>query len=144
MNTMNGTTNAESGWTRAAAGLGILEVSPSAGPGPISHMLAELSWVLISTTCPLPTIPCNSSPPLVLPFTTRFESEAGQRHIFHSLDMGYARPPVLSADFSYTGEGFAAFFEIRFDNSSWAFDGGDWAVPSGGVLSELGGIPLFS
>ena len=79
-----------------------------------------------------------------LPLTTLFESEAGQRPIFGSFDMGYARPPILSADFSYTGEGFAAFFEIRFDTSSWAFDGGDRAVPSGGVVSEPGGIPLFS
>ena len=79
-----------------------------------------------------------------LPLTTLFESEAGKRHIFRSFDMGYARPPILSADFSYTGEGFAAFFEIRFENFSWAFDGGDQEVPSGGVVSEPGVIPLFS
>ena len=49
------------------------------------------------------------------PLTTLFESEALQRHIFRSIDMGYARPPVFSADFSYTGKGFAAVFEVHGD-----------------------------
>ena len=96
-------------------GLDFLELSLFARSGPILHTLADPSLALTSTTCPLPTIPYTSSPPLVLPFITLFESEAGQRHISRSFDMGYARPPVLSADFSHTGEGFAAIFEVRGD-----------------------------
>ena len=113
MNTTNGTTNAES-LERAAAGLEFLRLSLSAGPGPISHMLAVELGVnqhhLSLTNDTLHLLPAPRPP-----FTTLFEIEAGQRHIFRSFDVGSARPPILSAYFSYTGEGFAAIFEVRGD-----------------------------
>ena len=108
---------------RTAAGLEFLELSLSAGPGPISHMLTELSLGLtsttISTTCPLPTIPyTSSSPPLLLPALLSLKVTLDNATF--SVLSTWAMPAlqnlsVLSADFSYTGEGFAAFFEVHGD-----------------------------
>lgn len=110
---------------RAAAGLEFLELSLSAGPGgPISHMLTELSLGLtsttISTTCPFPTIPytSSSSPPLLLPALLSLKVTLDNATF--SVLSTWAMPAlqnlsVLSADFSYTGEGFAAFFEVHGD-----------------------------
>lgn len=109
---------------RAAAGLEFLELSLSAGPGPISHMLTELNLGLtsttISTTCPLSTIPytSTSSPPLLLPALLSLKVTLDNATF--SVLSTWAMPAlqnlsVLSADFSYTGEGFAAFFEVHGD-----------------------------
>jgi hypothetical protein len=108
---------------RAAAGLEFLELSLSAGPGPISHMLTELSLGLTSTTtsttCPFPTIPySSSSPPLLLPALLSLKVTLDNATF--SVLSTWAMPAlqnlsVLSADFSYTGEGFAAFFEVHGD-----------------------------
>ena len=107
---------------RAAAGLEFLELSLSAGPGPISHMLTELSLGLTSTTtsttCPLPTIPYTSSPPLLLPSLLSLKATLDNAtfSVLSTWDMpALQNLSVLSADFSYTGEGFAAFFEVHGD-----------------------------
>ena len=52
--------------------------------------------------------------------------------------MGYARPPILSADVSCTGKGFAAFFEVHGEKFQ-QIELGDRAGLSGGVVSGPGG-----
>ena len=112
---------------RAAAGLDFLELSLSTGSGPISHMLAELSWVLASTTCPLPTIP-YTSPPLVLPSLLSLKVRLDNATF--SVLSTWAMPALpFSAWIPRTPAKGSLhsprYREISFNNSSWAFDGGD-------------------
>ena len=114
-------TNTESGFTavvgpqleRAAAGLEFLELGLSLGPAPISHMPTELNLELTSTTFPFPTIPYASSPPLLLP--SLLSLKVTLDNATFSVLPTWAMPALQNLDFSYTGEGFAAFFEVHGD-----------------------------